>query len=61
MASDLVEKLVMQWLPEAPVDFLTARCAEYGKVVPGDKADNQQYLVRLVSRHLYSEDLGKFR
>ena len=57
MATELVEKLVAQWLPEAEVDFLTERCTEFAINVPGDKANNQQYLVRLVSRHLYSETL----
>ena len=57
MATDLIEKLVAQWLPEADVEFLTERCTEFAINVPVAKADNQQYLVRLVSRHLYSETL----
>ena len=57
MATDLIEKLVSQWLPEADVDFLTARCTEFVINVPPDKVANQQYLVRLISRHLYSEAL----
>ena len=55
--ADLIEKLVIQWLPEASVEFLTEKCGEFTVVIPNDKADNQQYLVRLVSRHLYSAEL----
>ena len=55
--ADLIEKLVIQWLPEASVEFLTEKCGEFTVAIPNDKADNQQYLVRLVSRHLYSAEL----
>ena len=57
MATDLIEKLVAQWLPEADVEFLTERCTEFAINIPVAKANNQQYLVKLVSRHLYSETL----
>ena len=57
MGSELLEKLVVQWLPEAEVAFLIEKCTEFAIQVQNDKADNQQYLVRLISRHLYSEDL----
>ena len=55
--TELIEKLVIQWLPEATVEFLTQKCTELAVNIPNDKADNQQYLVRLVSRHLYSAEL----
>ena len=57
MATGLIEKLVGQWLPEADVAFLTEKCTEFAINIPGDKANNHQYLVRLISRHLFSEDL----
>ena len=57
MASELIEKLVAQWLPEASVDFLTEKCTEFAVQIPPGKEANQQYLVRLVSRYLYSEAL----
>ena len=47
MATDLIGKFVGQWLPEADVAFLTERCIEFGIYIPGDKADNQQYLEKL--------------
>ena len=43
--ADLIEKLVGQWLPEADVAFLTEKCTELNLAIPGDKADNQAYLV----------------
>ena len=46
--AELIEKLVIQWLPEASVEFLTGKCGESTVVIPNDEADNQQYLVRLV-------------
>ena len=55
--ADLIEKLVGKWLPEADVAFLTERCTEFNIAVPGDKADNQHYLVKLINRHLFSEAL----
>ena len=55
--ADLIEKLVGQWLPEADVAFLTEKCTELNLAIPGDKADNQAYLVKLINRHLNSEAL----
>ena len=55
--ANLLEQLVARWLPEAEIQFLTERCTEFGINVPPEKADNQQYLVRLISRYLYSEQL----
>ena len=56
-AHELLEKLVIKWLPEAGVDFLTARLVEFAVEIPPEKANNQMYLVRLISRYLYSEAL----
>ena len=53
----LIEKLVGQWLPEADVEFLTEKCTELALVIPGDKVDNQAYLVKLINRRLNSEAL----
>ena len=55
--ANLLEQLVARWLPEAEIQFLTERCTEFDINVPHAKANNQQYLVRLVSRYLYSEQL----
>ena len=55
--AELVEKLVTQWLLEADVGFLTARCTEFNVNVPADKAGNKQYMIRLITRYLYSEAL----
>lgn len=53
----LIEKFVTQWLPEANVDFLNALCTEYKIVVPGPKAGKHQELLKLVLRHLTSEEV----
>ena len=42
---------------QASVEFLTEKCNEFEIVVPGNKDGNQQYLVGLVARYSYSEDL----
>ena len=57
--SSLLESCVTQWLPEADVDFLTGLCEEYEIEVPGEKADDTSYLLKLVLRYLNSEALEK--
>ena len=53
----LVEKFVTQWLPEAEVDFLTQLCTEYAIQIPPAKAGKHQDILKLVLRHLSSQDL----
>ena len=57
MATELLEKLVTQWLMEADVVFLTEVCTEFNVNIPDAKVGNKQYLIRLITRHLYSEEL----
>ena len=56
-AQDLIEQLVSQWLLEADMAFLVARCTEFNIEVPPERADSRQHHLKLVSRHLNSEAL----
>ena len=53
----LVEEFCLKMLPETSVEFLTGLCDEFRIVIPGDKADNKAYLVKVVLRHLTSADI----
>ena len=51
------EKYVVQNLPNATLDYLTAFCEEYRIVVPDDRRENRDYLVKVAIRHLSSVEV----
>ena len=57
MATELIENLVTQWLIEAEAAFLTEKCTEFNVNIPEAKVGNKQYLIRLITRYIHSEEL----
>ena len=57
MADSKVEQMVFQWLSLVDVDMLTGLCEEFKIEVTADKAGKKQLLLKLIRRHLSSEDL----
>ena len=52
-----IEKYVVQNLPIATLDYLTAFCEEYRIVVPDDRRENRDSLVKVAIRHLSSVEV----
>ena len=48
----LVDAFCMEMLPQAGIEFLLARCTEYNIVVPEDKKDDKNHVLKLLLHYL---------
>ena len=48
----LVDAFCLEMLPQAGIEFLLARCTEYNIVVPAEKQDDKNHVLKLLLHYL---------